>query len=63
MPRYAYFDLLPPQAAMRDDVLAGLRAHPKRIAPKYFYDAHGCALFEAICGLPEYYRSRKSITP
>jgi dimethylhistidine N-methyltransferase len=61
MPRYAYFDLLPPQAAMRDDVLAGLRAHPKRIAPKYFYDAHGCALFEAICGLPEYYPTRTEL--
>lgn len=36
----------------------GLLATPARIAPKYFYDALGCALFEAICALPEYYPTR-----
>jgi dimethylhistidine N-methyltransferase len=42
----------------RAAVLAGLFATPAAIAPKYFYDAQGCALFEAICALPEYYPTR-----
>src|SRR4030095_1969121 len=33
-------------------------AQPAAIPPKYFYDALGCALFEAICELPEYYLTR-----
>jgi dimethylhistidine N-methyltransferase len=40
------------------DVLTGLRSHPKRIAPMYFYDARGSALFDQICELPEYYPTR-----
>ena len=39
---------------LRADVLAGLAASPKSIPPKYFYDAAGCRLFEAICAQPEY---------
>lgn len=46
---------------MLDDVLAGLAGTPRRIAPKYFYDARGCALFDAICGLPEYYPTRTEL--
>jgi dimethylhistidine N-methyltransferase len=41
-----------------NDVRAGLTARPKRLAPKYFYDALGSHLFEAICHLPEYYLTR-----
>jgi dimethylhistidine N-methyltransferase len=62
MARYAYFDLLPPQAAMLDDVLAGLACTPRQISPKYFYDARGCKLFEAICRLPEYYPTRTELS-
>jgi dimethylhistidine N-methyltransferase len=40
------------------DVLAGLARSPKSIPPKWFYDARGSALFEAICELPEYYPTR-----
>ena len=40
------------------DLVAGLRATPKRIAPKYFYDAAGSRLFERITTLPEYYPTR-----
>jgi len=40
------------------DVRAGLTADPRRLPPKYFYDALGSALFEAICHLPEYYLTR-----
>jgi dimethylhistidine N-methyltransferase len=40
------------------DVRAGLTAEPKRLYPKYFYDALGSELFDAICLLPEYYLTR-----
>lgn len=39
-------------------LIAALRASPARIAPKYFYDPLGCALYGAICELPEYYLTR-----
>jgi dimethylhistidine N-methyltransferase len=42
----------------RTALLAGLFATPATISPKYFYDAQGCTLFEAICALPEYYPTR-----
>jgi len=40
------------------DVMAGLAKTPKTIPPKYFYDAEGSRLFEAICELEEYYPTR-----
>lgn len=40
------------------EALAGLRAHPKRLTPKYFYDLEGSRLFDQICDLPEYYVTR-----
>lgn len=40
------------------DVLCGLALPQKRIPSKYFYDARGSALFEAICVTPEYYLTR-----
>lgn len=40
------------------DVAAGLTACPKRLACRYFYDAEGSVLFDAICQLPEYYLTR-----
>jgi dimethylhistidine N-methyltransferase len=40
------------------DVLAGLKATPKRIPAKYFYDSEGSRLFEEITALPEYYPTR-----
>jgi len=43
------------------DVLAGLRATPKRLSPKYFYDREGSLLFDAICELPEYYVTRTEL--
>lgn len=42
----------------RGRVVAGLLANPARIEPKYFYDELGCALYGAICRLPEYYPTR-----
>jgi dimethylhistidine N-methyltransferase len=40
------------------DVLEGLSRPQKTLAPKYFYDEIGSALFEAICRTPEYYPTR-----
>jgi dimethylhistidine N-methyltransferase len=40
------------------EILQGLRARPKRISPKYFYDDRGSELFDEICQLPEYYPTR-----
>jgi len=42
----------------RRALIAGLRATPAAIPPKYFYDPLGCALYGAICALPEYYPTR-----
>lgn len=41
-----------------EELAAGLVATPRRISPKWFYDAAGSALFERICELPEYYPTR-----
>ncbi len=41
-----------------EDVNRGLSACHKTVPPKYFYDALGSQLFEAICLLPEYYPTR-----
>lgn len=42
----------------RAELAAGLGERPARVAPKYFYDALGSRLFEAITELPEYYPTR-----
>jgi L-histidine N-alpha-methyltransferase len=43
---------------LADDARAGLCARPKRLPPKYFYDARGSELFEEITRLSEYYLTR-----
>lgn len=43
------------------DVLAGLRADPKVLPCKYFYDDAGSRLFDQICELPEYYPTRAEL--
>ena len=45
-------------SAIKADVLEGLRATPKQVPAKYFYDAAGSHLFERITELPEYYPTR-----
>lgn len=49
------------RAAFLADVLAGLSASPRSLPCKYFYDARGSALFEAICDCPEYYLTRADL--
>lgn len=46
------------ESSLRSDVRAGLTVTPKRLPPKWFYDAEGSALFEKITELPEYYPTR-----
>ena len=59
MPGYRLVNrLVRDAAAERRALVSGLRATPASIPPKYFYDALGCALYGAICELPEYYPTR-----
>jgi dimethylhistidine N-methyltransferase len=55
---FAFHDLAPSEESFRDAVLAGLAQSPKSLPCKFFYDARGSALFEAICEVPEYYLTR-----
>ena len=59
--RYEFHDLGPPVGSLLQDVIAGLSASHKAIPPKYFYDARGSQLFDAICELPEYYLTRTEL--
>lgn len=45
-------------SAFARDVLKGLGARRKQLAPKYFYDGAGSQLFERITEQPEYYPTR-----
>ena len=47
--------------AFAQDVIEDLSQHPKRLSPKYFYDAAGSELFEQITRLPEYYPTRTEL--
>ena len=49
-------------SAFAGDVLDDLSKHPKRLSPKYFYDAAGSELFEQITRLPEYYPTRTELS-
>ena len=48
-------------SAFAADVTQALSAHPKKLSPKYFYDAAGSELFEQITKLPEYYPTRTEL--
>lgn len=52
---------LPATSRFLEDVVAGLSLPQKSLAPKYFYDAEGSRLFEAICRLREYYPTRTEL--
>src|SRR5688572_29219045 len=45
----------PLDAQFARDVRSGLTASPKRLHCRWFYDDAGSALFEEICGVPDYY--------
>jgi dimethylhistidine N-methyltransferase len=48
--------------AFARDAIGDLSQRPKRLSPKYFYDATGSELFEAITKLPEYYPTRTELS-
>lgn len=58
---FTFVDLQAVADCFLDDVLAGFGSTPKALSPKYFYDARGSDLFEAICELPEYYPTRTEL--
>jgi uncharacterized SAM-dependent methyltransferase len=60
-PTFPIFDRLPPAVDIRSALQADLMATQARIAPRYFYDAMGCVLYEAITHLPEYYPTQTEI--
>jgi dimethylhistidine N-methyltransferase len=43
---------------LTEEILSGLQGETKKIAPKYFYDQKGAALFDEITELDEYYVTR-----
>jgi L-histidine N-alpha-methyltransferase len=49
------------EGAFARDVVNGLRAFPKTLPSKYFYDDLGSALFDAITYLPEYYLTQAEL--
>src|SRR4030088_730229 len=49
-------------SAFAGEVLEDFSQHPKRLSPKYFYDATGSELFEQITLLPEYYPTRTELS-
>src|SRR5437588_8665183 len=49
-------------SAFAGDVIGDLSQFPKRLSPKYFYDATGSELFEQITVLPEYYPTRTELS-
>lgn len=55
------FDLHPSQSDFEAEVLLGLTRPRKELPCKYFYDAEGAHLFEAICATDEYYVTRTEI--
>ena len=57
-PRFALLRAPAPENDFARDVYAGLTAVRKWLPPRWFYDALGSSLFDAICFLPEYYVMR-----
>lgn len=51
----------PAADTFHEDFVAGLRARPRSISPKHFYDAAGSVLFESICEQPEYFPTRTEL--
>jgi dimethylhistidine N-methyltransferase len=51
----------PENGGERARAIEALLETPARIEPKYFYDELGCALYGAICRLPEYYPTRTEV--
>jgi len=59
--RVRIVDLHPKVGDLRAEAVEGLRRSEKELPCKYFYDALGARLFEAITELPEYYPTRTEL--
>ena len=59
--RVRIVDLHPEVGDLRAEAVEGLRRSEKALPCKYFYDALGARLFEAITELPEYYPTRTEV--
>jgi dimethylhistidine N-methyltransferase len=59
--RLAHAAAPPQEDDFAGNLIAGLSRDPKQIACKFFYDAEGSRLFDAICRLPEYYQTRTEL--
>ncbi|UCH28617.1 MAG: L-histidine N(alpha)-methyltransferase, partial [Myxococcales bacterium] len=59
--RVRVIDLHPDLGDLRAEALHGLRRPEKTLPCKYFYDALGARLFEAITELREYYPTRTEL--
>jgi dimethylhistidine N-methyltransferase len=57
----SFTDLHPAPSDLCAEALQGLRATPKRLHPKFFYDQRGSKLFERITQTPEYYPTRTEV--
>lgn len=57
-PAITFHDAHPGTVSLREEVLQGFAASPRAVAPKFFYDETGSALFDEICRQPEYYQTR-----
>ena len=60
-PNFEFYDIKPTLTDFRREVITGLHSRPRRIAPKYFYDAEGSRLFDRITQLDAYYPTRTEI--
>jgi dimethylhistidine N-methyltransferase len=59
--RLEFHDLSPDLGDFREALLHGLSGRSKAIPCRFLYDARGSALFDRICGLPEYYPTRTEL--
>lgn len=50
-----FLDMKPREMDFREEVIRGLTSSPKKIPPRFFYDAHGSELFEKITTTDAYY--------
>ena len=55
-------NLAPQNETFQVEVLQGLRASPRNLPCKYFYDERGSRLFDEVCELDEYYLTRTELT-
>ncbi|QCO68663.2 L-histidine N(alpha)-methyltransferase [Luteimonas yindakuii] len=61
-PEHALVDLQPTPERILAEVVEGLSHSPRWLPSKYFYDAEGSRLFEAITRQPEYTLTRTELT-